>query len=81
MLCAVKMPSGQWVAHYMASSSGTYYIVQASAERGPFQNVPGYSPTNISEESGALIWCLGGESGEDSVNDFTGVTLNYVLIG
>lgn len=27
MLCAVKMPSGQWVSHYMGSSSGTYYIV------------------------------------------------------
>lgn len=81
MLCAVKMGSGQWVAHYMASSSGTYYIVQASAERGPFQNIPGYSPTNIEDRADSIVWALGTDSSEDGVNDFTDVILNYVLIG
>ena len=82
MLCAVKMPSGLWVAHYMGTASGTYYIAQASAEsRGHFQGNPGYSATNIIEEVAGITWVLGAESYDDTVNDFTDITLNYVLIG
>lgn len=82
MLCAVKLETGHWIAHYMASQSGVYYIAQASAERGPFANdVQGYSWTNIYETGDSLVWCLGEASGEDGVNDFTDITLNYVLIG
>lgn len=82
MLCAVKMPSGHWVAHYMGSMSGVYYIAQASAEnRSHFQNDPGYGATNIEEGIDGIAWVLGGESSEDDVNDFTDITLNYVLIG
>lgn len=82
MLCAVKMPSGHWVAHYMGSSSGVYYIAQASAEnRSHFQNEPGYGATNIEEGLDAITWVLGGDNSEGGINDFTDITLNYVLIG
>ena len=82
MLCAVKMPSGHWVSHYMGSASGTYYIAQASAEnRSHFQNDPGYSATNIEDRADGIAWVIGADSYDDSVNDFTDVTLNYVLIG
>lgn len=82
MLCAVKMSSGQWVAHYMANASGGYYIAQASAEsRGDFENDSGYGATNIEEGLDAITWVLGGGCREDGFNDFTDITLNYVLIG
>lgn len=82
MLCAVKLETGHWIAHYMAQESGSYFIAQASAERGPFENdVQGYSWTNIYETDDSLVWRLGGASYEDNVNDFTDITLNYVLIG
>jgi hypothetical protein len=82
MLCAVKMPSGHWVAHYMGSMSGVYYIAQASAEnRSHFQNEPGYGATNIEEGLDAITWVLGGDNSEGGINDFTDITLNYVLIG
>lgn len=82
MLCAVKLETGHWIAHYMASQSGVYYIAQASAERGPFENeISGYSWTNIQETSDSLRWCLGESSDDSGVTDFTNVTLNYVLIG
>ena len=82
MLCAVKLGTGHWIAHYMASQSGVYYIAQASAKRGPFENsIDGYSWTNIYETDDSLVWRLGQGSGEDGITDFTDVTLNYVLIG
>lgn len=82
MLCAVKLETGHWIAHYMAQESGSYFIAQASAERGPFENdVQGYSWTNIYETSDSLIWRLGKTSYEDQVTDFTDIILNYVLIG
>ena len=82
MLCAVKLETGHWIAHYMASQSGVYYIAQASAERGPFQNdIAGYSQTNIYETNDSLVWSLGESSDDYGVTDFTNVTLNYVLVG
>lgn len=82
MLCAVKIETGHWIAHYMAQESGTYYIAQASADRAPFENdVQGYGTTNIYETDNSLVWRLGAASYENDVNDFTDITLNYVLIG
>ena len=82
MLCAVKLQSDHWIAHYMVQGSGTYYIAQASAERSPFENdIDGYSWTNIYETRESLVWRLGVASEEDGTRDFTDITLNYVLIG
>lgn len=82
MLCAVKLDTGHWIAHYMTEASGSYYIAQASAERGPFENeIQGYSWTNIYEAGDSLVWRLGIRSLEDGATDFTDITLNYVLIG
>lgn len=82
MLCAVKLETGHWIAHYMTEASGSYYIAQASAERSPFENeIQGYSWTNIYEAGDSLVWRLGIRSLEDGATDFTDITLNYVLIG
>ena len=82
MLCAVKLENGHWVAHYMTTASGTYYIAQASAERAPYQpQDQGYGTTNIHEVDNSIIWDLGDSSYNSGANDFTNITLNYVLIG
>lgn len=82
MLCAIKTEHNHWVAHYMASASGSYFIAQASAERAPYPSIEqDYGTTNIYEENNSIIWCLGGANSDGSVNDFTDTTLNYVLIG